>query len=94
MRWRDANVFATCGNDKKVNVYDIRVAQTQPKVTTYENAHSLSINTVAWQPGDPLRLMSSGFGNSHGFILTMTNVTVKTDQVINVFDLKKTDAPL
>jgi WD40 repeat protein len=67
VRWRDPNVFATCGNDKKINVYDIRVA-TQPNVTSYENAHSLSINTVAWQPGEPFRLISSGFGNVIRFI--------------------------
>jgi WD40 repeat protein len=58
-RWRDGKLFASCGNDKLVNVYDIRAPKA--RVLCLPGMHTLSINTVAWEPNNEYRFLSSGF---------------------------------
>jgi len=60
VRFRDRNVFASCGNDKEVQIMDIR--EKEPCMVTLKEKHSYAINSVSWHPIDMNLIMSSGFG--------------------------------
>ncbi|OQR95168.1 hypothetical protein ACHHYP_00235 [Achlya hypogyna] len=55
----DANIFASCGNDRAVIVRDIRVpAKTSVE---FEDVHAQAVNCVRWHPAVATQLVSAGF---------------------------------
>lgn len=59
------NCLASCGNDKRINVFDIRNQNKGGSganvITFNQSLHSLAVNTVAWSPLNPFQLLSSSF---------------------------------
>ncbi len=63
VRWRrdkTASVFASCGNDKAVRIWDTRLSAAALHMP---ESHTLSVNTVAWSPCGTF-VMSSSFDNT------------------------------
>lgn len=47
VHFRDENLAASTGNDRKLNIIDVRAKKTQLSI---ENAHELAVNSVRWNP--------------------------------------------
>ena len=61
---KSADVFATCGNDATVAVWDHRT-QTDKPVLGIEDAHRCAVNFVEWNAeGDEHQIMTSAFDDS------------------------------
>jgi WD40 repeat protein len=79
VRWRDRDTLASCGNDRRVSVFDVRVRSHGSCVMQFEPdaLHRLAVNTVRWRPGHPFQLLSSSF-----------------DKTIAISDIRRPDGPL
>ena len=58
VRWRDTNIFASCGNDRTVKIVDIRVHGDGCDLALAEQ-HTSTINCVRWSPRDEHLIVSA-----------------------------------
>jgi len=54
-------VFASCGNDRLINIFDSR--SQEPCVLVMPDMHTLCINSLVWHPLNYFSLITSSFDN-------------------------------
>lgn len=79
VKWKDDNIFASCGNDRLINVVDIR----SPKIPSivFTDQHLLSINHINWNCNP-----------SSSSLLSNLLISSSFDKTINVYDIRKPGA--
>ena len=61
VRWRDANVFASAGNEADIVVVDRRERQKSGGTLRIDDASTKCINCLRWSPSDEHMVLSNGF---------------------------------
>eukprot|EP00298_Acanthocystis_sp_HF-20_P007884 c1733_g1_i1.p1 GENE.c1733_g1_i1~~c1733_g1_i1.p1 ORF type:complete len:311 (+),score=91.05 c1733_g1_i1:54-986(+) len=69
---RDSNVFASCGNDCTIRIFDVRENPSSLHNMVIENAHESPINSAQWHPTNEFEVMSSSF-DAHTKIWDLRN---------------------
>ena len=84
VRWREScspcAVFASCGNDRTIQVTDIREHSTSAGQLVLENVHRTAINCLRWSPSSEYLILSA----SHDPSLLVHDIR-KPDQPLFAF---------
>ncbi len=60
VQWRDEYFLASCGDDRTIQMSDVRGKEGRCRIGAISNSHNRTVHTVRWHPMDNHTFLSAG----------------------------------